>query len=231
MFIRYLPLVAGLLPLAAVLGAFLIGVAYEAIPACVPFIDGCVSISATGRRPPGSFLFRAVMLPQTVLLVGVWYFSVLWLRTLDSELRKSTAMTILLSGIVGAVATIIYVTFLGTKEPIYEFMRHTGIYFGFLGAGVAQIVLAVALTRIAKTRQNVRLTKVVRIMSGLWIAALSVGLLNPVLKLFLDDANQSENRIEWIAFIVMQCYFVALYFAWNCTGFAASVSTQAEKSI
>lgn len=226
MLIRYLPLVAGLLPLAAVLGAFLIGVAYDVIPACIPFVDGCVSISATGRRPPGSFLFRAIMLPQTVLLVAVWYFSVLWLRSLDSALRRSTAMTILASGIVGAVATIIYVTFLGTKEPIYEFMRHTGIYFGFLGAGVAQIVLAVALTRIAKTRHNARLRKAARAMSGLWIVALSVGLLNPLLKLILEDADQSENRIEWIAFIVMQCYFVALYFAWKSTGFSVSVSTQ-----
>ena len=228
MLIRLLPLFAGLLPLGAVFVAFWIGVANEVLPACNPFIDGCISISATGRKPPGSFLFRAIMLPQSVLLVVVWYFSVLWLRSLDSALRQSTTIAILVSGIVGATALIIYVTFLGTREPIYEFMRRFGVYFAFLGAGVAQIVIAVALTRIAKSMQHARLIQAARIMSALWIVALSVGLLNAVLKQTLHDPGQSENRIEWIAFVAMQCYFLVLYYAWHLTGFAASVSTQSD---
>ncbi len=232
MLIRLLPLLAGLLPLCAAFGAFWIGVSNEVLPqSCIPFVDGCVSISATGRKPPGSFLFRAIMLPQSVLLVVVWYFSVLWLRSLDSALRRSTTSVILASGIVGAAALVIYVTFLGTKVPIYEFMRRFGIYFAFLGAGVAQIMVAVALTRIAKSLQDARLIRVARIMSAIWIVALSAGVLNSVLKLILDDSDQSENRIEWIVFMVMQCYFVVLYYAWHLTGFAASVSTRTSGPI
>ena len=229
MLIRLLPLLAGLVPLAAVSGAFWIGVANEVLPSsCIPFLDGCVSISATGRKPPGSFLFRAVMLPQSVLLVVVWYFSVLWLRSLDPALRKSTIVAIMVSGITGAIAMIIYVTFLGTKEPIYEFMRRIGIYFGFLGAGVAQIIIAVALNRIAKSLPYARLMQVARVMSAMWLTVISLGILNVVLRAILEDTDQWENRIEWSVFIVMQCYFVALYHAWRVTGFAVGVSTRTD---
>ena len=197
MLIRLLPLLAGLVPLAAVSGAFWIGVANEVLPSsCIPFLDGCVSISATGRKPPGSFLFRAVMLPQSVLLVVVWHFSVLWLRSLDPALRKSTIVAIMVSGITGAIAMIIYVTFLGTKEPIYEFMRRIGIYFGFLGAGVAQIIIAVALNRIAKSLPYARLMQVARVMSAMWLTVISLGILNVVLRAILEDTDQWENRIE-----------------------------------
>ena len=229
MLIRLLPLLAGLVPLAAVSGAFWIGVANEVLPSsCIPFLDGCVSISATGRKPPGSFLFRAVMLPQSVLLVVVWHFSVLWLRSLDPALRKSTIVAIMVSGIIGAIAMIIYVTFLGTKEPIYEFMRRIGIYFGFLGAGVAQIIIAVALNRIAKSLPYARLMQVARVMSAMWLTVISLGILNVVLRAILEDTDQWENRIEWSVFIVMQCYFVALYHAWRVTGFAVGVSTRTD---
>jgi len=227
MLIRLLPILAGIVPLLAVAGAFWIGVANEVLPSsCIPFLDGCVSISATGRTPPGSFLFRAVMLPQAILLIIVWYFSVLWLRSLDPALRRSTVIAIMVSGIVGAIATIIYVTFLGTKEPIYEFMRRIGIYFGFLGAGVAQIIIAVTLNRIANALRHIQLKQLARVMTTMWLTPISLGVLNVVLKSVLEESDQWENRIEWIVFIIMQCYFVVLYYAWRATDFAVSVSTR-----
>ena len=226
MLLRLLPLIAGVVPLAAVFGAFWIGVANEVLPFCIPLIDGCVSISATGRRPPGSFLFRAVMMPQSMILPIVWFFSMLWLRSLEPRLRWSTSVAILASGVIRSVAMIVYVTFLGTKEPIYEFMRRAGIYFAFLGGGVAQIVIAFALHRISRSSKHDRLLKTARIMLGLCSIPLVLGILNIILKSSLDDAGNSENRIEWIVFVVMQCYFFVLYDAWRFTGFTASVSAR-----
>lgn len=226
MLLRLLPLIAGAVPLAAVFGAFWIGVVNEVLPFCIPLIDGCVSISATGRRPPGSFLFRAVMMPQSMLLLIVWFFSILWLRSLEPRLQRSTSVAILSSGVVGSLALIVYVTFLGTKEPVYEFMRRIGIYFAFLGGGVAQILIAIALHRISKSSSLDRLLNTARIMLVLCSIPLSLGILNVILKSILDDPGHIENRIEWIVFVVMQCYFFVLYDAWRYTGFTASVSAR-----
>jgi len=226
MVLRILPLLAGILPLIAMFGAFWLGERNDVVPACIPFVDGCTSISATGRRPPGSFLFRAIMLPQAALLLALWYVTVLWLRSLYPDLRQSTAMAILLSGIIGALALIVYVTFLGTEEPIYEFMRRTGIYFGFLGIALAQLFTAIAVVRVSKLIGRERLLKQARLMLGLCLAMFALGIIDVVFKMILADADAMENRIEWIASVLMQCYFFVMYFAWRETGINAVVNVR-----
>jgi hypothetical protein len=42
----------------------------------------------------------------------------------------------------------------------------------------------------------------------------------------LADADAMENRIEWIASVLMQCYFFVMYLAWRETGVAAVVSVR-----
>ena len=223
MFFRFLPLLAAALPLLAMFGALWLGIAYEALPACFPPLDGCISISATGRKPPGSFLFRALMLPHALLLVFLWYLTVLWLRTLDAGLRRSTSAAIMISGIVGALALVVYVTFLGTREPPYEFMRRVGIYFGYLGTALAQLIVALALAQICKARQDERILKLARTLLSLCAIAFGLGILNILLRAVLTETDAIENRIEWIASVVMQGYFLVLFFAWRSTEMTTSV--------
>lgn len=208
--LRWLPFFAGLFPLIAMFGAFALGVAYEVLPDCNPLIDGCRSISATGRQPPGSFLFRAIMLPQAILLGFVWYLSVLWLRKLEPSPSGTACLVILVAGVINVVALIIYVTFLGTTEPIYEFMRRTGIYFGFLGMAVAQLTIALALLR-------TRLRPLARAMLAISLVVFAFGILNLFLKSVLADPDPAENRIEWIATILMQTWYFCLFIAWRRT--------------
>ena len=208
--LRWLPLLAGVLPLIAMFGAFAIGVAAGTLPDCNPIIDGCRSISATGRQPPGSFLFRAIMMPQAVILAFMWYLSCQWLRQLPPGIGRGRETAILVAGIVNPVALIIYVTFLGTSEPIYEFMRRVGIYFGFLGIAVAQLLIALALMR-------TELRSLAKIMLGLIFVVFGIGILNLVLKATLADPDPAENRIEWIASILLQAWFFVLLIAWRRT--------------
>ena len=65
-------------------------------------VDGCTSISSTGRYPPGDRLFRAIMLPQAVILALTWHFTVLWLKSVRPATRASA--TVLISGLLGALA-------------------------------------------------------------------------------------------------------------------------------
>ena len=217
MLFRFVPLLAAALPLVAMFGALWIGIASETLPACFPPLDGSISISATGRKPPGSFLFRAVMLPHALLLSLLWYLTVLWLRSLDADLRRSTTTAILVSGLVGSLALIVYVTFLGTKEPLYEFMRRVGIYFAYLGTALAQLFVALALARISKALSDERLRKAARFLVAVCVVTFCLGILNSVLKVVLEDADASENRIEWIASVLMQSYFFVLFLAWRLT--------------
>ncbi len=213
MFIRGLPILTGLAPLIGINLAYWIGVDAGILPSCIPYLDGCTSISATGRYPPGDRLFRAVMLPQAVLLAVTWYFAADWLKSLVPESKAPRA--VLAFGLIGAAALILYVSYLGTKEPFYELMRRFGIYFYFLGSGIAQLVLTLALKR-SRWRQAM-----------LWVVVLPwlLGLANFAQKALRADPDRIENVIEWVVSVMMQVWFLLLYVGWRKTGFRVAVTT------
>lgn len=222
MVLRLLPLIVGFLPLVTVFTCYWIAIHTAGLPSCNPFFDGCTSVSATGRHPPASFLFRAAMLPQSILLAGYWLASLAWYRALRTSLgheaRAGSAIGWI--GGIGALFLVPYVTFLGTEEPFYEFMRRYGIYMYFLLNVIAQIILAsrtLPLVRSAGLSRVLLLTRVQLVLSWLPFA---LGALNLILKATLADSDAAENRIEWIFALLMQGYFVISYFTWRDTDFS-----------
>lgn len=213
MLIRGLPLIACLAPLIGINLAYWIGADNNVLPACIPYLDGCTSISSTGRYPPGDRLFRAVMLPQAAVLAFTWYFAALWLRSLKPSSRAPTIIVV--SGAIGALALILYVSYLASNDPFYEIMRSYGIYFYFVGTALAQLVLSLALDRSATQRAMVWVT----------VTPFVLGIINLIQKEVLGSLNSNENRIEWIASLLMQVWFILLWTAWRRTRFKIRVRT------
>ena len=94
---------------------YLLSVQSGYLQLCIPYIDGCNSISATGRTPPASLLFRAIELPFAGLLLVLWPLTVAWLRSLTPSLGNTTARAVLICGTIGAVALIIYTMVFGYR--------------------------------------------------------------------------------------------------------------------
>ena len=218
---RFLPVLTGLLPLIAVFTAYGIAVHTAGLPGCNPFVDGCTSVSATGRHPPASFLFRAAMLPQSVLLAAYWLASLAWYRALRRALGldSHSGGAIGWFGVTGAFFLVPYVTFLGTEEPFYEFMRRYGIYLYFLLNVIAKIVLASRVLPLARQLGIPSVLIVTRLQLALAWIPFGLGALNLLLKAILANADAAENRIEWIFALLMQLYFVLTYFSWRDTAF------------
>lgn len=219
-----LPLLIGIVPLVAITIAHWLGAESGNIPGCFAYIEGCTSISATGRHPPGSFLFRAVELPFAALLAVLWFVVVAWLKALDDMTSKPLMRAILACGLIGAISLVVYTTFLGTREPLYEFMRRFGIYFYFAGTIFAQLMTSIELKRINKQQPAAGMRRVAHWMIALTVLPFALGLLNLALKAVLNDADTVENRIEWIVALMMQTWFVLLYFAWRKTGFRIRIT-------
>jgi len=213
MLVRGLPLIACLAPLIGINIAYWMGVDNNVLPSCIPYLEGCTSISSTGRYPPGDRLFRAVMLPQAAVLALTWYFAVLWLKSLKPD--SKVAPTVLVSGVTGALALILYVSYLASNDPFYEIMRRYGIYFYFLGTVLAQLVLSLALDR----------SPIQRAMVWVTVTPFALGLMNLVQKAVLASPDSNENLIEWIASLFMQAWFVLLWIAWRRSRFDIRVRT------
>ncbi len=202
--IRFLPLFAGLAPVIGVSVAYWLNIQTGVLPACMPFLDGCTSISATGRYMPGSMPFRATLLPQATVLVVLWWLNVEWLRN-EVSISRTRRRVILFCGSVGAAALILYVTFLGSKQPFYELMRHFGIYFYFLGTAIAQILVSLAMP-------GSRLRTAMRVVIA---SPFILGIINLLQKLIVHQPNNIQNSIEWAAALLMQVWFVLLYMEWR----------------
>ena len=211
--IRVLPLFIGVAPILGVAAAYWLNVEAGVLPACLPLLDGCTSISAAGRYLPGSLPFRAVLLPQAALLVFFWWVGSEWLKNVAPASRARQA--IMVCGTVGAVALVLYVSFLGSRQPFYEFMRRFGIYFYFLGTALSQILLTWSMPRS-------RLRSWMLLVVG---TPFVLGLLNLLQKALLTHSNNIENRIEWISALLMQVWFLLLYVAWRRSGIAVTVGT------
>lgn len=222
--LRLLPLIVGLLPLVTVFTCYWIAIHAAGLPSCNPFLDGCTSISATGRHPPASFLFRAAMLPQSILLAGYWLASVAWFRALRRTLGldEHAGAAIAWFGVTGALFLVPYVTFLGTEEPFYEFMRRDGIYLYFLLNVIAQLILASRVLPLAQRLELPTLRNLTRLQLALSSLPFALGALNLVFKSMLDNSGPMESRIEWIFALLMQMYFLVSFFCWRNTRFASA---------
>ena len=221
--LRLLPLVTGLLPVFAIHTSYALAIAAGRVPSCLPYIDGCTSISATGRYEPASYLFRAAMLPEAVFLFLYWLLAAAWLRALERAggRPERASLHIPLMGGAASIALVLYVSFLGTQEPFYEFMRRFGIYGFFLFTILAQIGTAWRALPLVRPGGDVVLVRLVRAQLWLGLVPFLMGALNLLLKATLDDPDNEENVIEWIVVMLMQAYFVLGYFAWRRSGFHA----------
>jgi hypothetical protein len=214
MLVRALPLIAAIAPLIGINVAYWIGANNDVLPSCIPYLDGCTSISSTGRYPPGDRLFRAILLPQSTVLAVVWYFAVLWLKSLKPDTKAGPV--ILVSGVVGAVALVLYVSYLASNDPFYEIMRSYGVYLYFGGTALAQLMLSLSLER----------SPMQRVMVWITVTPWALGVINLLQKTLFGSLNSNENRIEWIASLLMQVWFVLLWITWRRTQLSVEVSTR-----
>jgi hypothetical protein len=228
--VRLLPLVTGLLPIVAIHISLFVAINAASIPACIPYIDGCASISATGRYEPASFIFKPAMLSEWVILIFYWLFNVAWLRALARRAGDSPEIgrSIAVAGTIGALALVLYTTFLGTQAPFYEFMRRIGIYFYFGASVIAQIMLARHTLTLSRTLGLGSVARIGRAQMTIALVPFVLGVLNLVLKNTLADPDPVENIIEWIFALLMHIYFVLTYFAWRDTGFSGRFNVELD---
>ena len=209
---------AGLLPILAVFGAFLINInapgGIDPRFVCNPYLEGCVSISRAARSGPGLYLFRALMLPCVVVLLLCWHAVRSWLLA-RSACSPQRARIIFLLGAAGALFLVFYVTALGSEGEWYKWLRRYGVTIFFGGTALAQLLLVASLWPSRNVQVPGALKRPIRLLMALvslqWVA----GVLSVVKRLVLSDPDlidRMENIIEWWFALPMALAFIAI--AW-----------------
>lgn len=212
---------AGLIPLAAVNGCYLLAAAQDVVPWCFPYLDGCTSISRAARHESVNFLFRAIMLPWSALLMLYWWLAAKWLKLwVPQSFRRRHA--ILLLGVVAALFHILYATFLGVEGETYQWLRRYGINVYFSFTVLAQILLMSMIVRDTRLPAWLRGSQF-----GLCAVLLLLGLASLPLQFIVADRDAALNALEWTYALLMASFFPLTGSAWRVSGFSLSARTAA----
>lgn len=216
--LRLIALLAALLPFAAVHLTWLVAASHGHVDWCNPYLDSCTSISATGRQPPASYLFRATMLPAAVVLALYWWCNYAWLRALqgaDGRIRRLRWMLWL--GLLASVGLILYVTVLGEAGDAWRFQRRAGTVLFFSFTFLAQLLFAAELRR--GHRRVAGISGLAASMYGVCCLLLALGLLTVVLQAWDGVLYDSvEDAFEWILSLLLQTNFLLGYLVWRRAG-------------
>lgn len=201
-----LPLLCALLPLLVSHVALWLSLRYGLIPACNPYLDGCVSISRAARHGPGNDLFRMVMLPTAALQVLCWLAAAQWLRG-----RAASARWLPWLGLVAGLFLALYATFLGSEGAVYQVLRRYGISLYFAATYLALLALLHGLERQSPRWPAYRPLLVVA------LGFMALGLSSIAVSYLVADAAQRdrwENVLEWHLGLWLTAMFAVLAWCW-----------------
>lgn len=212
---RTVALIIVILPLLTTNTVYLLS-AYEGfIPWCIPYIDGCTTISQAARSGNSIFIYRATMIAYGILLIWFWIYTSHWLNLLYGQTTKS-ARIILWLGVIGAIFLIVYIDFLGTTGEVNRFMRRHGIMIFFTFTPLAQLLLLKQhYTILASTTVNSIKPGLLNFQLVTLILMLMIGLASTILDITDNKTYASENIVEWNFSLLLNMYFLAMFFIWK----------------
>ncbi len=212
---RTLALIITIIPLLISNAVYLLSAYEGTIPWCIPYLDGCTTISQAARSGNSIFLYRAPMIAYGVLLIWFWVYSQRWLNLLYGQSTK-VAQIILWLGTIGALSLIIYVDFLGATGEINRFMRRHGIMIFFTFTPLAQLLMLrqhyMILPSIPKDKIK---PGVLHYQLIILLLMLIIGFISVALDISQTKTHISENIIEWNFSLLLSIYFLAMVFIWK----------------
>ncbi len=225
------PLLVALVPFVAAHLAYAVSIEAGHVPACVPYLEGCTSISRAARHGLGNHLFRLMMLPSALLLTLHWLSARAWLRQHHPDPRVGRSLLWLAPFAGIALAT--YVTFLGTDGDIYRWLRRNGAQLYFAAVYIAQLVFLHRYRQIlarqeGDDRKGKRLSAA---MLAINLVMLALGIAYTVVANAFDDdmlKDRMENLLEWHIGLLMTGWYLLHAILWRTSRFRFSVRAEGK---
>jgi hypothetical protein len=215
-----LVLLITVLPFLTTNAVYLLSAYEEFVPWCIPYIDGCTTISQAARSGNSIFIYRTPMVAYAVLLIWFWIYAQHWL-TLLYGYRTNVAHIILWLGIVGAIFLIVYIDFLGTTGEVNRFMRRYGIMMFFTLTPLAQLLMLNQHYKIlpsipeGATKPVTIKPWVLRYQLIVLLLMLIIGIISIILDITQIKTYESENIVEWNFSLLLNMYFLGMIFIWK----------------
>lgn len=212
---RMLAIIVTFLPFIVSNSVYLLSAYQGFVPWCIPYLDGCTTISRAARSGDSIFLFRIMMMSYGVLLIWYWIYSKHWLDTIKGQPSKNSRIMLGL-GVTGAIFLLIYIDYLGTSGEVNRFMRRYGIMIYFVLTPLAQLLLLQQHYKIINTQAGIVLSAAaLQYQSICLILMLVTGFISIYLGVTNSKTYETENIIEWNFSLLLTLYYAAMIFIWK----------------
>lgn len=210
----HVPLWMGLLPLFGITVSYWVAIAEGHVASCFPFIEGCTSISSTGRSPPEAYVFRATLIPSAALLVVYWRLVYVWLRSTGGPLPLTTRALPYL-GAFAAVFLLIYANVVGAIGEVFALQRRIGVTVFFASNMLAQMLFTRQLLMLRELGYIPRDNRIPDIK--LWICGLMLACGLLIIPKYVTGWD-TDNIVEWNVALLGHLYFLSTYVLWRSLG-------------
>jgi hypothetical protein len=213
------PLLVALVPFFAAHLAYAISIQAGHVPSCVPYLEGCTSISRAARHGLGNHLFRLLMLPSALLLALHWLSVRGWLRETHGD--PAAGRSLLFLGPFAGLALATYVAFLGTEGDIYRWLRQNGAQLYFASVYIGQLVFVHRYRQTPDHRRGI-----VAGMLAIALAMLALGIGYTAVANTMGDPelkDRMENLLEWHIGLLMTAWYLLQTAIWRRSRFGLRV--------
>ena len=217
-----LPAGAGAAALLAIHGSHVIAASHGHVPWCLPWIDSCTSISATGRQLPEKLLFKPLVTTAALLLAATMVIAPRTLAVPGARYALPVRM-LPACGLIAMLCILAYVAALGEAGQAARLRRRAGITlgFGFVFLAEAGVVAGLAALRRAEPARVP--AAYWQALYGIVVSTLALGLLSVVLSLLMRDYDRIEDAFEWIFALLLNGWLVVLGLLWRHQGVVLAV--------
>lgn len=211
----WLPVTIAVLPTLTVIVCYWLSSRGGFIPACNPLLDGCTSVSSSGRHGAAYVLFKLGVLPVAGLMVYFWRWCRDWFLGLGlGDSFGLRAMVWL--GVISAAFLVLYAVFLGSSGDIYSFLRRFGVTIHFSFSYLAQVLLLNRLWDARRAGQLPLPNYITTMMFGVTLVLFGLALYSiPVGQVIPDPDDTIINTIEWNFALLLIGWYLLPALAWR----------------
>ena len=196
-----------ILTVLTVIFSYFFSLKLNLVPSCIPFLDGCTSISRSGRYYPVNIFFKFFLFLSGFLIIFYWYYNYIFFKPKNKLIKLN-----FIFGILSIVFLFLYLIFLGDNSYYYKFFRKIGIFIYLLFSVISGLILSIIYYK-QKKKFN---SKLVNIKLYLNYLLTSCGIiLFPFMVAKIENVSEIRNIISWNYFFLIQINFLLSHFIWK----------------
>lgn len=181
---------------------------------CIPYRDGCTSISATGRNLPEAALFKGLMLPLAVLMLVYWSRAFQWLDQWCVKAKKRL-ISMRFLGILAALLLGAYTIILGLQGELFRNLRHTIVILSFSFTYLSQLLFIWIWSENSQRHVLDPAGRVAGLLKLLCVLILVVGISSVAAGVFYSGYRNIEDAFEWNLALLLNLHFILVHFIWR----------------